>query len=42
MLPLPEEIITVLSSFALLFSQPVGRHVRVLVIGGLLCRGRGR
>jgi hypothetical protein len=39
MLPLPEEIIAVLSNFALLFSQPVWRHVRVLVIGGLLCRG---
>ena len=39
MLPLPEEIIAVLSNFALLFSRPVWRHVRVLVIGGLLCRG---
>jgi hypothetical protein len=39
MLPLPEGIIAVLSGFASLFSQPVWRHVRVLVVGALLCQG---
>ena len=39
MLPLPEGIITVLGCFAPLFSQPVWRHVRVLVVGALLCQG---
>ena len=39
MLPLPEGIIAVLGCFAPLFSQPVWRHVRVLVVGALLCQG---
>ncbi len=39
MLPLPEGIIAVLGRFAPLFSQPVWRHVRVLVVGALLCQG---
>jgi hypothetical protein len=39
MLPLPEGIIAVLGSFAPLFSRPVWRHVRVLVVGALLCQG---
>ena len=39
MLPLPEGIITVLGCFAPLFSQPVWRHVRVLIVGALLCQG---
>jgi hypothetical protein len=38
-LPLPEAIIAVLGCFAPLFSQPVWRHVRVLVVGALLCQG---
>jgi hypothetical protein len=38
MLALPEEIIAVLGCFAPLFSQP-GHHVRVLVVGALLCQG---
>lgn len=39
MLPLPEEIIAVLGAFGPLFSQPVWRHVQVLLIGTVLCRG---
>jgi hypothetical protein len=39
MLPLPEGIIAVLGYFASLFSQPVWRHVWVLVVGALLCQG---
>ena len=39
MLPLPEGIIAVLGCFAPLFSQPVWHHVRVLVVGALLCQG---
>ncbi len=39
MLPLPEGIIAVLGCFAPLFSRPVWRHVRVLVVGALLCQG---
>jgi hypothetical protein len=36
MLPLPEEIIAVLSAFSPLFSQPVWRHVQVQLIGTVL------
>ena len=39
MLPLPEGIIAVLGAFGSLFSLPVWRHVQVLVVGALLCRG---
>jgi DDE superfamily endonuclease len=39
MLPLPEEMIGVVGSFAPLFSQPVWRHAQVLLVGALLCRG---
>jgi hypothetical protein len=39
MLPLPEGIIAVLGRFAPLFSRPVWRQVRVLVVGALLCQG---
>ena len=37
--PLPEAIITVISAFALLFSQPVWNHVQVLITGAVLCQG---
>ena len=39
MMPLPEAIIAVLAPFAVLFTQPVWRHVQVLWVGALLCRG---
>ena len=39
MLPLPAAIIAVLLPFAPMFSRPVWRHVQVLLIGAVLCRG---
>ena len=39
MLPLPETIITLLTPFAPLFTQPVWRHVQVLLLGAMLCCG---
>ena len=39
MLLLPEGIIAVLGAFGSLFSLPVWRHVQVLLVGALLCRG---
>ena len=39
MLPLPAAIIAVLLPFAPLFSRPVWRHVQVLLVGAVLCRG---
>ena len=36
---LPETIISVLSVFASLFSNPVWNHVQVLVTGAILCQG---
>ncbi len=40
MLPLPNEIIAVLIAFAPLFSQPVFRHVEVLLVGAILTPGQ--
>jgi hypothetical protein len=40
MLTLPTEIIAVLMPFAPLFSQPVFRHVQVLLVGAILTPGR--
>ena len=40
MLPLPTQIIAVLMPFAPLFSQPVFRHVQVLLVGAILTPGR--
>ena len=40
MLPLPNEIIAVLIAFAPLFSQPVFRHVQVLLVGAILTPGQ--
>src|SRR2546427_2109237 len=37
--PLPAAIIAVLLPFAPMFSRPVWRHVQVLLIGAVLCRG---
>ena len=37
--PLPETMITAWAPFAALFTQPVWRHVQVLWIGAVLCRG---
>lgn len=39
MLPLPAAIIAVLLPFAPVFSRPVWRHVQVLLVGAVLCRG---
>ena len=40
MLPLPNEILAVLLAFAPLFSQPVFRHVQVLLVGAILTPGQ--
>ena len=40
MLPLPNEILAVLIAFAPLFSQPVFRHVQVLLVGAILTPGQ--
>src|ERR1041384_6208759 len=40
MLTLPTEIIATLMPFAPLFSQPVFRHVQVLLVGAILTPGR--
>lgn len=39
MMPLPEAIIAIWAPFAALFTQPVWRHVQVLWMGAILCRG---
>ena len=39
MMPLPAAIIAIWGSFAVLFTQPVWRHVQVLWMGAVLCRG---
>ncbi len=36
---LPQGIITILVSFAPLFSRPVWEHAQVLLVGAILCRG---
>ena len=36
---LPQDIITILVSFAPLFSRPVWEHAQVLLVGAILCRG---
>ena len=36
---LPAAIIAAFLPFALLFSRPVWRHVQVLLVGAILCRG---
>jgi len=38
-MPLQETIIAVWVPFAALFAQPVWRHVQVLWMGAVLCRG---
>ena len=39
MMPLPAAIIAIWGPFAALFTQPVWRHVQVLWMGAVLCRG---
>ena len=39
LMPLSEAIIAVRAPFAALFTQPVWRHVQVLWLGAMLCRG---
>lgn len=39
MMPLPEAMIAIWAPFAALFTQPVWRHVQVLWMGAILCRG---
>ncbi len=39
LMPLPETMIAVWAPFAALFTQPVWRHVQVLWMGAVLCRG---
>lgn len=38
-MPLPEAIIAVWAPFAALFTQPMWRHMQVLWMGAVLCRG---